>query len=165
LASIISFITGRRCIAARDPYFNEAQLSESKIIQAATLLPVLTAGPGSSFCCYEEDQSHSPQEPINRIPEVLGKVNDKTYMTLMQAIKLPQLSIPKKREDFGLAYLLIVSAIEAITQIAISRKSVSEKHPKEADWERKAKSDAEWNELLVEYTDGALQWWQMKCET
>ncbi|WP_225775924.1 hypothetical protein [Pseudomonas sp. Marseille-Q5115] len=138
-------------MAARDPYYNEPQLSESHISEVGLLLPVLTAGPGSSSRRLEDHQLEHIEKSINHIIGLLGAVSDKIYESLIQSIRLVHLSILNKQEDFGLAYLLIVSSIEAIAQLAIPRKKVSETHPKESEWKKKARTDPEWRELFIEY--------------
>ena len=71
----------------------------------------------------------------------------------MQAIRLAHLSYINKKEDFGLAYLLIVSCIESIAQIVISRNEVKKSPLLENVWKEKAKNDNDFNELLKEYKD------------
>ena len=78
-------------------------------------------------------------------------IDYKTYRVLMQSIRLLQLSISSKRDDFGLAYLLAVSSIESISQKAIKRNKVRKKHPNENTWKEKAKKDKDFEALLNEY--------------
>jgi len=71
----------------------------------------------------------------------------------MQAIRLVHLSHANKRDDFGLAYLLAVSAIEAVAQKAIDKKALAKKHPMEPEWSKRAKGDPEFGELLAVYKE------------
>lgn len=74
-------------------------------------------------------------------------------MVLIQAIRLVHLSLLNKRDDFGLAYLLIVSAIESIAQQAVKRDQVKQTHPSEGMWRLKAKQDPSFKELFVAYRE------------
>ncbi|HGH3644432.1 TPA: hypothetical protein ACJK7B_003564, partial [Acinetobacter baumannii] len=77
--------------------------------------------------------------------------DEDTYLFTIEVIRLIHLSILFRRDDFGLAYLLVVSAIEAVAQKAIKRDSVKEKHPKEKIWTEKAKQDESFHDLFMEY--------------
>ncbi len=69
----------------------------------------------------------------------------------MQAIRLVHLSIINKRDDFGLGYLLVVSAIESVAQKAIKREKVRVKNPSEKAWKQRAGIDTEFSELFKAY--------------
>ena len=83
----------------------------------------------------------------------LHSVSYKTYVILMQAIRLVHLSLLNKRDDFGLAYLLLVSAIESVAQQAVKRDSVRKTHPSEEVWKLKAREDPVFDELLGAYRE------------
>lgn len=68
-------------------------------------------------------------------------------------VKASHLSIINKKEDFGLTYLLIVSAIEVIAQNAIKREAVKINNPSEKEWKAMAKADKLFDELYKVYKD------------
>ena len=154
LSSIVSFATGKLCKSTRDDYLcRHQQLSEHDLVELALLYPVLVAGPGGVHFSISSDKRNEYKQEISDLISRLHSVPYKTYVVLMQAIRLVHLSLLNKRDDFGLAYLLIVSAIESIAQHAVKRDAVKQKHPSEGSWIEKAKQDSDFSELLAAYRD------------
>jgi hypothetical protein len=113
--------------------------------------PILTAGPGCTHTAISVDKQKTLSDELSRFIEKLNSVDYSVYRTIMQSIRLVQLSLINKRDDFGLAYLLIVSSIESVAQKAVKRDNVKEKHDSEKVWEEKAREDKEFSELLSVY--------------
>ena len=152
LAAIFSVITLKPCKSTRDDYLCRRQgLSEYDNKMLAIQHPILTAGPGAIHPSIPKDKQSRFCCEISSLINKLMYVDYKTYRDGMQGIRLLHLSILSKRDDFGLAYLLAVSSIESIAQIAIKREEVRKEHDDENMWKEKAKEDRDFNNLLKEY--------------
>lgn len=154
LASIASFATGKLCKSTRDDYLCRRQeLRENDLLELALLHPVLVAGPGCVHSTLSTARRNTYETAISSLITRLHSVPYKTYVVLMQAIRLVHLSLLNKRDDFGLAYLLLVSAIESIAQLAVKRDYVRKTHPSEQTWKQKASGDHAFEELLTAYRE------------
>jgi hypothetical protein len=152
LASIASFSTGRLCKSTRDDYLcRREQLGNDDLLALAVLHPVLVAGPGAIHSTLSTGRRKGYVAAMFSLIARLRSLPDKTYVVLMQAIRLVHLSLLNKREDFGLAYLLLVSAIESVAQHAVKRDDVRRTHPSEVAWKLRAREDPAFKELLAEY--------------
>ena len=117
LASIVSFVTGRVCGSPRDGYLcRRDQLTDHDLSELALQHPILIAGPGCVHTSLSRERINSYYRAISALIEKLISVKRDTYLIAMQAIRLVHLSLLNKRNDFGLAYLLLVSAIETVAQ-------------------------------------------------
>jgi len=152
LAAIVTFVTGRPCKSTRHFYFGET-LTPTDIIDLATTHPILIAGPGATSTRPSAATLQQYQIEIAKLISRLYSVPYPTYVILMQAIRLIHLSQVNKRDDFGLAYLLAVSAIEAVAQKAINKKALEKKHPLESEWSKRAKEDSDFGELFGAYKE------------
>lgn len=154
LSAIISFVTSKPCKSTRDDYLcREQSLSEQSLLELAIQHPILTAGPGST---KTRISSQSQDLFCSQTYDLVSKLMDmeySKYRVVMQSIRLSHLSLATKRDDFGLSYLLCVSAIESIAQKAIKRDKVKKKHSHEKLWKERAKIDKEFEILLNEYKE------------
>jgi hypothetical protein len=154
LASIASFATGRVWRSPRDGYLgNRATLDNDQLFQLALQHPVLVAGPGYIHPTLSSAGRERYKTTLSSLVTKLHSVPYKTYVILMQAMRLVHLSLLNKRDDFGLAYLLLVSAIESVAQHAVKRNFVRKTHPSESAWSLKAGEDSAFAELLAAYRD------------
>lgn len=152
LATLISFVTGKLCKSTRNDYFSHSKnLRSEDVIDVALTHPVLIAGPGANQVTLATKKKKELQEALSELMTRLHSVPYKKYVQLMQAIRLVHLSLLNKREDFGLAYFLIVAAIESVTQNAI--KNVRKEHSSEQAWKIKATDDPVFAELFSVYAD------------
>jgi hypothetical protein len=152
LASIVSFGTGKLCKSTRDDYLGRRQeVQADDLLQLALLHPVRVAGPGAIHTSLSSARRDKYEKAISSLITRLHALPYNTYLVVMQAIRLVHLSLLNKRDDFGLAYLLIVSAIESVAQHAVKRDRVKEIHPSEATWKLKASDDQAFAELLAAY--------------
>lgn len=150
LASILTFITNKPCRAPRDGYYNKREeLSKDEKIEYALVNPILCAGPGAIHTNLSEVILKKLYDETRNFVKLLYDVPYSTYNLIMQSVRLIQLSVVNKKEDFGLGYLLLVSSIESIAQIAIKRDKVKEKTPKYLT--EKAKNNPEIQEILKLY--------------
>ena len=154
LSAITSFCWLKPCKSTRDGYLcRRTQLTNLDYSELALNYPVLVAGPGANHSRVSETKLVLMHKELEQLVSKLLDVDIKTYRIVMQSIRLVHLSLLTKRDDFGLAYLLAISAIETIAQHAIKRNKVKSKHPKEAEWKLRAKEDDMFKELLESYLD------------
>lgn len=152
LSSIVSFATLKPCKSTRDDYLcRRNELSESELLELALMYPILTAGPGCVQTSLSQNKQKLMGDEVSELIEKLISVDIKLYRLVMQSIRMIHLSMLVKKDDFGLAYLLVVSAIESIAQKAIKRDKVKIKHPSEKEWKLRSESDELFNSLLTEY--------------
>jgi len=152
LAAIISFVMGRPCQSTRDDHLcHQQEVTEYDLRELAIQHPILVAGPGGISPRLSQERLDEYMSTIKSFINTLHSIPFKKYVSVMQAVRLVHLSILNKRNDFGLAYLLLISAIESIAQQAINRKRVKKSHDLEQKWKTKATSDQDFAELLTEY--------------
>ncbi len=158
LASIFSFASGKVCKSTRDDYLNNRdELNDEALLYLALHHPVPIAGPGNVGSNLSSQRLKEFHRRIFELITRLEKLPQAKYEIMMRAIRLVHLSISNKRDDFGLGYLLIVSAIESIAQHAVKRDKVKEAHPSEDIWSQKAKEDDAFDELLTAYRESRGQ--------
>ncbi|ULF83403.1 hypothetical protein [Vibrio alginolyticus] len=154
LSTIVSSVLLKDCKSTRDGYLcRSTELSERDLLELAILHPILTAGPGCTHCSISQERQSRMQVEISSIIDKLMSAEYKKYRHIMQSLRLIHLSISTKKDDFGLAYLLAVSAIESVAQRAISRDKVKKKHPNEKLWRERAIDDPSFKEVLDAYLE------------
>lgn len=158
LSSIVTFSSGRLCKSTRDDYLcRRESLTEHDAVELSLFYPVLTAGPGCVHTSLTAITLQKYEDELRHLISQLHVVPYSTYVVLMQAIRLVHLSLLAKRDDFGMAYLLIVSAIESVAQHAIKRDKVRKVHPNEDAWSSRAQHDQEFSQLLKAYREARGQ--------
>lgn len=150
LSAIISFVTGRTCKATRDDYSPETEML-TDISELALVHPVRVSGLGSINPSISSKKLSEHCDSVCSLISQLLEIDIKSYRKAMQSIRLTHLSMLNKKDDFGLAYLLVVSGIEAIAQHAIKEKSVKRRHPLEDEWKKRSMHDSEFAQLFSEY--------------
>ena len=154
LSAIASFNWLKPCKSTRDDYLcRREELTDSDYNELALNHVVLVAGPGANHSRVSEEKLCGMFRELESLTSKLLSVDIKTYRIAMQSIRLVHLSLVVKRDDFGLAYLLVVSAIEAVAQHAIKRNKVKKKHPKEAEWKQRSKEDIQFKELFESHLE------------
>lgn len=154
LSAIVTFVTGHLCKSTRDDYSHRGEaLTDEIALELSLAYPVKIAGPGSATCSLPSATLAKYNADIAALIQKLHETPYSTYITLIQAIRLIHLSEINKKDDFGLAYLLTISAIESIAQIAIPRKKMARKHLKENEWTIKSKDDPAFAELFHAYKE------------
>lgn len=155
LSSLISFVTLRPVKSPRDMFslrFESLDNIPSECIEDLALtLPFVGVGTGAHDSSFEKDEEDQFINEIQDLISILKTLEEDVYVFSLEVIRLIHLSILIKRDDFGLAYLLIISAIEAVAQK--TKKQKSKKHDKEAEWEEKALTDESFKELLGAYKE------------
>ncbi|MFF2291026.1 hypothetical protein [Peribacillus butanolivorans] len=149
LGAIVSFVTSRPVKSLRDGYLIGRELDEHTIQTLSIHFPVLTAGPGSHNYRLSKEYIERYYKGLKDTIELLYAAPYTLYVRLMKAMRLAHLAHNNKREDFSLAYYLLVSSIEVITQKATKVPKI--KHDLENQWEQMAKSDETISELFAEY--------------
>lgn len=152
LSAILSFATGRLWKAATSAHLNNRiSPTESYLTEMALRNPVLTAGAGAQLRNPSEEDQAADQRNTSKLIETLHGLKPKQYQAAMQAIRLVHLSMMGIREDYGLGYLLIVSALESAAQVATKRSDYDVKHENLPDWESVAETNHACRLLLEEY--------------
>ncbi|MEC0265125.1 hypothetical protein [Paenibacillus anseongense] len=152
LSAVLSFITGRPTKAPRDGYFSNGEvLDQHSISELAIQFPVLSAGPGNHGVHLASEVISKFKENLHELLTLLYSIPYKQYETIMQSIRLVQLAHLNKREDFGLGYYLLVSAMEPIATTAIKRKRVVDSKQIKEEWKEIAKTDLQYKNLLDMY--------------
>lgn len=152
LSSVISFVTGRLCKAARDDHLGSfADLTEIDLQSLSLLFPVQTAGGGRTETRLSQKTLNTHNKEVDLTIRRLLEIPHKQYLVIMQAMRLVHLSLANEKDDFGLAYLLVISAIESIAQVAIKLDKNALKHEKEDHWNSLAQNNTDFAELLKEY--------------
>ena len=151
LSTIISFITGRASKSTRDFYLCGRQLNQDELTTLGLQFPILVAGPGSHDTILSKETTLNYIKELKTITQILFSISYDDYFIIMQSIRLVYLAHLSKRDDFALAYYLLVSSMESVAQVAIRRKSVAEKHPLEDRWNVLAKTNEEFSQILSAY--------------
>lgn len=157
LSSIISFITLRSVKSPRGDdlrvlkIISIENIPEDLRTRLSFTLTFLHAGPGCIHTYLGQEKEEKYISEIKALLKILKELKESDYNFVLEVLRLIQLSILSKRDDLGEAYLLLISALEAVSQKAVKRKTI--KHPKESIWEEKAKDDELFKELLTEYKD------------
>lgn len=153
LASIASFVFKRPVKAPRDPYLTfRGELEEYSLLELAVQFPILTSGPGSHKRISPNEKSKIIRE-MTKIVGVLFEIPYDLYITSMQSIRLVHLAHLNHRDDFGLAYYLLISSMEPIAMRAIDKDFFSQKYSPEikARWKELAKGNDDIKELRLAY--------------
>ncbi|WP_079504506.1 hypothetical protein [Mesobacillus jeotgali] len=152
LSSVFSFVTGRSIKAPRDGYESrQINLDDYTLGKFAIQHPILKAGPGAHDTRLSQLTYEKIKTQLQETIQILHKLPYELYIKGMQSIRLVHLSQINKRDDFGLGYYLLISAIEPIATAAISRKSVAPKNPVLDEWRAKSKTNPEFQPLLNAY--------------
>lgn len=151
LAAVIAFVTGRPCKSTRDGYYSRDVLQPDQLLEISLSHPILVTGPGAMFTELSELRRSTLATATASLMDALYSAPYEKYVSLMQAIRLVHLSLLNKRDDFGLAYFLLVSAIESVAQIAVERSEVRRTHPSEQRWAMEARDSPIVKEVLSEY--------------
>ncbi|WP_448667305.1 hypothetical protein [Aerococcus viridans] len=154
LASVFSFATRRTIKAPRDGYISRREnLDESSLNELAIQFPVLIAGPGAHDTSLSKETLSWMYEKLKETFKMLYGIPYEFYENTMQSIRLVHLSHLNKRDDFGLAYYLLVSSMETMAKKAVKRKEFVIKHPKEDKWKEIAKTNKDIEDLLKMYKE------------
>ncbi|MBL0494313.1 hypothetical protein [Aeromonas veronii] len=154
LSTIISAVTLKPCKSTRDDYLCRlSELSEYDMHQLAIIHPVLVAGPGANYSRLSKSKQDQMRDEISNFIDILFSLDYKIYRIVMQSLRLIHLSLVTKRDDFGLAYFLVISAMESVAQNAIKRDKVKRKDADEAAWKKKANENPLFQSLLEAYLD------------
>lgn len=154
MSAIISFIIGRPVKSLRDNFlpkplltenlFNNPELIEENLVAIGLHFPVR---PGHEYLLSKEILKKQTRDLKNFI-EILFKLPYDKYIEVMQSIRLIHLAHLVKKDDFGLAYYLQVSAIESIAQKAIKKEDVIKKHPLESTFKDLSRNDRFFKEIF-----------------
>lgn len=151
LSSVFSFAVGRPTKSPRDDYLIGKTLTDSDLLALAIQFPVLTAGPGAHGVLLSKATIEKYHAYVQDVVSALYEIPYSRYLDLIQGIRLVHLAHINKRDDFSLAYALMIAAIESVARIAVPRDDVKERHSSEGDWISRARSDPVFKELFAAY--------------
>ena len=101
----------------------------------AVQFPIITAGTGAHNVHISSRELSDIYGGLKETIDILFDLSYKQYTLAMQSIRLVHLANMNKRDDFGLAYYLLVSSIETLSSKAIKRsKVIPDIHPNEEKW-------------------------------
>lgn len=148
LSTVVTFVTGRLCRSPRSGIaFYRDQLS-NELIEMGMLHP-LTLGQKT---IAEDEECTELQlyyfEDVCNFVEVLYSIDLGNYEIIMQAMRLIHLSLMTKKLDFGLAYSLVVAAIEAIAQHAVTQAEVEITYDEESEWAARSRNEPDFKMLF-----------------
>jgi hypothetical protein len=151
VSTIMSFATGRPVKVPRDPYHIGSTLERSRYVSLALSFPILIAGPGAHDVRLASSTQATFAQAIASVSKLLRTVEYDDYVRLFRAMRILQLAHQTVRDDFALAYYLLVSAIEVVASRAIPRKQVAERHPDEKAWAAAARDNPVLRTVLMAY--------------
>lgn len=155
LAAVFSFVSGRPVKAPRDlsTVASTEQLDETSLKDIAIQFPVITAGTGSHNVRISSMELNDWYGRLQEMIDILFDLPYKKYTHAMQTIRLVHLAHMNKRDDFGLAYYLLVSSLETFSTEAIKRnKVIPNISPDEEKWKKISEENGgEFAELFKEY--------------
>lgn len=120
-SAILTLASLRAVTSPRDPYLFMKALSDQDKIDLAVQSSFLRSGPGAVTTRLSGQWQSSIMEDTSLIVKYLMEVEYKDYEKLMQAIRLFQLAIQIKRDDFDLAFSLLVAHIEVMATLSVTR--------------------------------------------
>lgn len=126
-SAILTLASLRAVVSPRDPYLSMRTLSDQDKIDLAVQSSFLMAGPGAITTKLSSHLQASVMQDTSDIVKHLMEIEYKDYEKLMQAIRLFQLAILIKRDDFDLAFSLLVAHIEVMATLTVARGTGSSK--------------------------------------
>jgi hypothetical protein len=153
VSTIVSFATGRATKAPRDSYHVGQQLNAEAEAVLAMGFPILRAGPGAHELRIATGTLDTFRGTICTVTTLLRDLPYKEYVRVFRAMRFVQLAHQVVRDDFALAYYLLVSAVEIVASRAVPLKEVKEEHPDEHLWSEAAKADTTVKALYRAYRE------------
>lgn len=132
LGSLVSFVASRPVKAPRDDIADIVPSDSIDYKTLALLFPNKLYGTHAVDTFLSKEKIQGISSELTEIVEMLYAFPYDEYKKFMQSIRLINLAHNNKREDFALAYYLLVSAIESIAQMAILKKE----NPQVKEWEK-----------------------------
>jgi hypothetical protein len=148
LSAVFSFVASRAAKAPKDIYKGPLEYEYETL---AIFFPQKVIGTDSANIFKSEKKINEFSMELVEIIRILYKVPYDHYVKFMQAIRLINLAHNHKRDDFSLAYYLLVSAIEVVAQMAIPIERKED--PLEKEWEKLAEEHEAIKNLLEKFND------------
>jgi hypothetical protein len=152
LSAIVSFITERSAKSIRsNTYMGHNGSPATNLVTIGLLMPIAFAGVTAHNYTLSSEYLVKYTKELTDFIDCLYKVPLKIYEQIMSSLRLINLAHINRRDDFGLSYYLLVSAIEVIAQNVVSRDAVKDVNPLDKEWGNRAKVDAEFKVLFDAY--------------
>ena len=136
LARILSFSLRRRVKTHRWAY--DAKNPPKELPEDVSIrLPSISVGPEMLLQQpLSEEEQHKRLKTFTKIYRKLINMDKKEYLYVLRALRLYQLSLLNYREDIGLAYTLLVAAIESVAQHFLDFKPTFNDLPDASKWKK-----------------------------
>lgn len=152
VSALVSFTLMRPAKSPRsDLLFRGRELTEDVLLPIGLQFPVVIVGIDAHDTRLSNQTLENYGRSLAKATSLLCALPYSQYERVIRAMRLVQLAHNNMRDDFSLAYYLIVSAIETVAQKAIQKEEVKEKDPKEAVWELESANNETVQELLEAY--------------
>lgn len=156
LSSICSFAFERPVFSTNNDFYNRFELStELELKEIGSEFPQTVLGNPQSI--------HRPHKEIvklwkERLDEIIKLVDFSiennellNYEGLLQSFRLIQLGHQNKKNDFDLAFSLLIAGIESISQVAIPQMCYNKQHESYNKWKKESRKSESLKLLLDEY--------------
>ncbi|PHQ28548.1 hypothetical protein [Leeuwenhoekiella nanhaiensis] len=156
LSAICSFAFERPVFSTSDDFYNGFKIvSEPELKKIGSEFPQTVLGSSRS--------TYKPHNEIlrlwkDRFDEIIKLINFSIdhgeildYQSLFQSMRIIQLGHQNKKNDFDLAFSLLIAGIESISQLAIPQIYFSKQHEKYKEWKKETQKSESLKLLLSEY--------------
>lgn len=151
LASLLAFVTKRPVKNSLKENYDLLNINENKIIELALAYPIRI--PADTYRYELQDgEEHIYKQELEELVKKIILLPEDTYTFIVETIRIIELSINIKSEDFGLAYSLLIQAIESVAQEKFPQKKKDNKtyyiNKKFKDFIEEYCPVTEWDNLL-----------------
>ena len=156
LSAICSFAFERPVFSTSNDFYNRFEIAtELELKEIGSEFPQTVMGNPQSI--------HRPHKEViklwkERLDEIIKLVNfsienneQLDYESLLQSFHIIQLGHQNKKNDFDLAFSLLIAGIESISQIAIPQMCFSKQHESYNGWKKESRKSESFKLLLDEY--------------
>jgi hypothetical protein len=152
VAALVSFSLARPVRSPRNDWlFARAPLNDDKLRALAVQGPILIAGPGAHTSQVSPDTLAAYARRVEEVVDIVARLSHEEKILFLRAFRLVQLAHNSVRDDFSLAYYLLVSAIEILATAAVTRDELHEVHSSYPQWRLLAKENRAFAEVLAAY--------------
>ncbi|HCG7540919.1 TPA: hypothetical protein NJ416_000904 [Vibrio parahaemolyticus] len=152
IAAIMSFSTRKPCKSTRSPQSSHIKLLDESIKKRIALNnPIQICADGAFIIDLPKDKTENFRSDLLELVRQLKSLDKSDYLAVMNSLRLVHMSLLNKRDDFGLAYSLLVASIEAISKVAFSKSEYKESNEKLERWKEITADNVELTELFKEY--------------
>jgi hypothetical protein len=149
VAALTSLALARPVRTTRSPVKRPIDNNPATELSIALQFPVLGVGPGAHEYFLAQDTVAEYQNALRLVDDLAFRLPETNYGVFLRAARLVQLAHNCVRDDFGLGYYLLVSAIELVAKHVVPRPSP--KHANEEAWKVASEKDKLFRELYTAF--------------